>query len=233
MSPRETAWQAARERIAAAARAAGRAPSDVALLAVSKTVAPDAVRAVHALGQRAFGENYVQEAVAKREALADLPDLRWHLIGPLQANKTRVAATTFDCVETVDRVRIATRLAEARDPARGPLDVLVQVNASGEVTKSGVSAPEAVDLARAMASLPGLRLRGIMGIPEPTEDTLRLRAQFDLLREAFEACRAAGLAVDTLSMGMSGDLEMAIAAGATEVRVGTAIFGPRPARLEP
>jgi PLP dependent protein len=229
MSPYENAWQATCARVAAAARAAGRAPSDVQLLAVSKTVAPAAVRMVHALGQRAFGENYVQEAVEKRAALADLSNLTWHLIGPLQSNKARAAAEAFDWVETVDRVKIAERLGGARDPARGPLNVLIQVNASGEVTKSGVSAPESVGLAVAVAAVPGLRLRGVMGIPEPTTDPVRQRGQFALLRQCFDACRAAGLDVDTLSMGMSGDLEAAIAEGATEVRIGTAIFGPRPA----
>jgi len=164
----ETAWQAVRARIAEAARAAARASDEVRLLAVSKTVAPDAVRAVHGLGQRAFGENYVQEAVEKRAALADLPDIVWHLIGPLQSNKARAAAATFDWVESIDRLKIAERLAAARDPARGPLNVLIQVNASAEVTKSGVSAPETVGLALAVNALPGLRLRGIMGIPAPT-----------------------------------------------------------------
>jgi hypothetical protein len=225
----EKAWQGAHARIAAAAHAAGRAPDEVHLLAVSKTVAPDAVRAVHRLGQRAFGENYVQEAMEKRAALADLTDVAWHLIGPLQSNKTRAAAAAFDWVETVDRLKIAERLAAARDPSRGPLNVLVQVNASGEVTKSGVSPPETVGLALAVNGLAGLRLRGIMGIPAPTDDPIRQRRQFALLRECFEAVRAAGLPVDTLSMGMSADLEAAIAEGATEVRVGTAVFGARPA----
>jgi len=229
MVPYETAWQGTLERLAAAARAAGRAPADVRLLAVSKTVAPGAVRQLHALGQRAFGENYVQEAIEKRAALADLP-IEWHLIGPLQSNKARLAAETFDWVETVDRLRIAERLSAAREPGRGPLSVLIQVNASAEVTKSGVSPPEAVALARAVAGLPGLRLRGIMGIPAPEADPARQRAQFGVLRTCFEACRDAGLAVDTLSMGMSADLEVAIAEGATEVRVGTALFGPRPTR---
>ena len=225
----ETAWQAVRARIAEAARAAARASDEVRLLAVSKTVAPDAVRAVHGLGQRAFGENYVQEAVEKRAALADLPDIVWHLIGPLQSNKARAAAATFDWVESIDRLKIAERLAAARDPARGPLNVLIQVNASAEVTKSGVSAPETVGLALAVNALPGLRLRGIMGIPAPTEDPVRQRRQFAMLRECFEAVREAGLDVDTLSMGMSADVEAAIAEGATEVRIGTALFGARPA----
>jgi PLP dependent protein len=227
MVPYESAWQAVHARLAAAARAAGRAPGDVRLLAVSKTVAPAAVRALHALGQRAFGENYVQEGAAKRAALADLPDITWHLIGPLQSNKAKLAAEAFDWVESVDRLRVAERLAAARDPARGLLDVLIQVNASAEVTKSGVSPPAAVALAQSVARLPGLRLRGIMGIPAAAAAPGVQRAQFAVLRGCFEACRTAGLAVDTLSMGMSGDLEAAVAEGATEVRVGTALFGPR------
>ena len=227
MVPYESAWQAVHARLAAAAHAAGRAPEEVRLLAGSKTIAPAAVRALHALGQRAFGENYVQEAAAKRAALGDLAGVAWHLIGPLQSNKARLAAETFDWVETVDRLRIAERLAAARDPARGPLDVLIQVNASAEVTKSGVSPPAAVALAQAVARLPGLRLRGVMGIPAPLAEPGVQRAQFALLRGCFDACRAAGLAVDTLSMGMSADLEAAVAEGSTQVRVGTALFGPR------
>jgi pyridoxal phosphate enzyme (YggS family) len=223
----ETAWQDTLGRLSAATRSAGRELGGVRLLAVSKTVAPEAVRALYALGQRAFGENYVQEAAAKRAALADLRDVTWHLIGPLQSNKARLAAETFDWVETIDRMRTAERLAAARDPARGPLQVLVQVNASAEVTKSGVSPPEAVALAEGVARLPNLRLRGIMGIPAPDPDVERQRAQFAVLRRCYEDCRAAGLDVDTLSMGMSADLETAIAEGATEVRVGTALFGPR------
>jgi len=227
MSPLETAWQGTQDRIARAARAVSRDPSAVRLLAVSKTMPAAAVRAVHALGQRAFGENYVQEAVEKRAALADLADLEWHLIGPLQGNKARLAAETFDWVESVDRLKIAERLAAARPAGRPALDVLVQVNVSGEVTKSGVSPPQAVGLAQAVAGLPRLRLRGIMGIPAPDDDAARQRAAFAALRACFDACRAAGLAVDTLSMGMSADLEAAIAEGSTQVRIGTAIFGPR------
>jgi pyridoxal phosphate enzyme (YggS family) len=224
------AWRATRARIDQAAQAAGRRPEAVRLLAVSKTFAADSVRAVHALGQRAFGENYVQEAVEKQALLADVPGLEWHLIGPLQGNKARLAAQAFDWVESVDRLKVAQRLSAARAPERGVLHVLVQVNVSGEVTKSGVSPTEAVALARAVAALPNLRLRGIMGIPEPTVDVVRQREQFDVLRGCFDACRDDGLAVDTLSMGMSADLERAIAAGATEVRIGTAIFGTRPRR---
>jgi len=227
MSPLESAWQGTQDRIARAARAVSRDPRSVRLLAVSKTMPAAAIRAVHALGQRAFGENYVQEAVEKRALLDDLADLEWHLVGPLQGNKARLAAETFDWVESVDRLKIAERLAAARPSGRPPLDVLVQVNVSGEVTKSGVSPPQVVGLAQAVAALPGLRLRGIMGIPAPDDDPGRQRAAFAALRASFEACQAAGLAVDTLSMGMSADLEAAIAEGSTQVRVGTAIFGPR------
>jgi pyridoxal phosphate enzyme (YggS family) len=227
------AWQATRTRIDAAARHNGRAPGAIRLLAVSKTFPAAAIRAVHALGQRAFGENYVQEAAGKKALLADLPGLEWHLIGPLQSNKARLAAEVFDWVESVDRLKVAERLSAARDPARGALDVLVQVNVSAEVTKSGVSPTKAVALARDVAALPRLRLRGIMGIPEPTADQERQRAQFEALRSCYDACRREGLDVDTLSMGMSADLEAAIAAGATQVRVGTAIFGARPPRAAP
>jgi pyridoxal phosphate enzyme (YggS family) len=227
MGRHEKAWQATRQRIADAARAAHRDPGEIRLLAVSKTFPAAAVRAVHALGQRAFGENYVQEAAAKRAALADLPGIRWHLIGPLQSNKARDAAATFDSVESIDRPRIAERLSAARSPSGPALDVLVQVNASGEATKHGVAPGDALELARYVATLPNLRLRGIMGIPEATDDVDRLRAQFRVLRGCRDACAAAGLAVDTLSMGMTDDLEIAIAEGATEVRVGRAIFGER------
>jgi pyridoxal phosphate enzyme (YggS family) len=226
MEPYAKAWQATRQRIDEALRTAGRVPGSIELVAVSKTFPADAIRAVHALGQRVFGENYVQEAMEKRRRLSDLADIRWHLIGPLQANKARDAAT-FDCVETVDRRKIAERLSSARSTFPTPLDVLVQVNVSGEATKSGVVPGEAVELARYVATLPNLRLRGIMGVPEPTTDVGRLRGQFRQLRACFEACRDAGLPVDTLSMGMSADLDLAIAEGATEVRVGSAIFGPR------
>ncbi|HJU24141.1 MAG TPA: YggS family pyridoxal phosphate-dependent enzyme [Casimicrobiaceae bacterium] len=227
MKPHENAWQATRQRIDRAARSVGRNPESVRLLAVSKTFPADAVRDVHALGQRAFGENYVQEAAAKREALADLGDIVWHLIGPLQSNKARLAAATFDCVETIDRPQIARRLSDAHPASRAPLDVLVQVNASGEATKHGVAPDEALALARYVATLPNLRLRGIMGIPEATGDVERLREQFRTLRGCHDALVDAGLDVDTLSMGMSDDLEIAIAEGATEVRVGRAIFGER------
>jgi pyridoxal phosphate enzyme (YggS family) len=232
MRRHEKAWQATRQRIADAARAAGRSPGDIRLLAVAKTFSADAVRAVHGLGQRAFGENYVQEASAKRAALDDLRDIAWHLIGPLQSNKAREAAATFDWVETVDRERIAERLSSARAAAAVPLNVLVQVNVSGEATKRGVAPAAALDLARYVATLPNLRLRGIMGIPEATGDVERLRLQFRTLRGCQQACIDAGLGVDTLSMGMSDDLELAIAEGSTEVRVGRAIFGERARRQQ-
>jgi hypothetical protein len=227
MSQYANAWQAVRARVAAAARAAGRAPESIALVAVSKTFSAEAVRAVHALGQRAFGENYVQEAAAKRAALAELPGIEWRLIGPLQSNKARLAAEVFDAVETIDRLAIAERLSRARGLASPPLVVLIQVNVSGEASKSGVVPRDAPMLAQAVARLPGLRLRGIMGVPEPTSDVALQRARFRALRDCFDECRAAGTAVDTLSMGMSADLEAAIAEGATEVRVGAAIFGAR------
>ena len=224
----EKAWQVARQRIADAARASGRTPESIRLLAVSKTFPAAAIRALHALGQRAFGENYVQEARAKRDELADL-ELEWHLIGPLQSNKARLAAASFDWIETVDRPQIAERLSAAR-ASLPALDVLVQVNASGEATKSGVAPAAAVALARAVSTLPNLRVRGIMGIPEATADPSVLRGQFRQLKQCYDACIDARLPVDTLSMGMSADLELAIAEGSTEVRVGSAIFGARDAK---
>ena len=226
MEPYEKAWQATRRRIEDAARAAHRPADAVRLLAVSKTFPAAAIRSVHALGQRAFGENYVREAIDKRAALGDLSGVTWHLIGPLQANKARIAAATFDWVETIDRPRIAARLSSARSADEAPLNVLVQVNVSGEATKHGVHPGAALELARYVATLPNLRLRGIMGIPE-TGDLARLRSQFRALRACHDACLTAGLDVDTLSMGMSADLDLAITEGATEVRVGTAIFGAR------
>ena len=218
--------QVVRERIAAAARAAGREPGDIALLAVSKTFAANAVRAAHAAGQRDFGENYVQEAMEKIAALSDLP-LCWHFIGPIQSNKTRAIAEHFDWVHSVDRVKIAQRLAESRPAGREPLDVCLQVNLSGEQSKSGVT-PEGVrPLAEAVRTLPRLRLRGLMAIPEPGGDLSLQRRRFAGLRRLLEQLNAAGFGLDTLSMGMSQDLEAAVLEGATIVRVGTAIFGER------
>lgn len=204
----------------------GRPSGAVRLLAVSKTWPAADVREAARAGQRAFGENYVQEGVAKVAELADL-GLEWHFIGPLQSNKTRVVAEHFDWVHSIDRLKIAERLAEQRPAALPPLSVCLQVNVSGEATKSGV-APDAVeDLARRVAALPGLRLRGLMAIPAPAADFAAQRPPFRRLREIYEQLQAAGLPLDTLSMGMSHDLEAAIAEGATLVRVGTAIFGER------
>jgi len=225
----DKAVQDVKARMARAARGAGRDPSEVTLLAVSKTFPSAAIRAVHATGQRAFGENYVQEGAAKRAELADLPDLELVLIGPLQGNKTREAAAVFDRIESVDRLKIAERLSAQRPADRAPLQVLVQVNISGEATKHGVPAGAAVALARSVAALPRLDFRGFMGIAEPTADVARQRAQFATLARCRDEARAAGLAADTLSMGMTDDMEAAIAAGATEVRIGTAIFGRRTA----
>jgi pyridoxal phosphate enzyme (YggS family) len=212
------------QRIVLAEQLAGREPRSVALLAVSKTFPTEDVRAAHAAGQRMFGENYVQESLTKIEALADLrASLEWHFIGPLQSNKTRPVAENFDWVHSVDRLKIAQRLAEQRPAHLPPLNVCLQVNVSGEASKAGVTPAEAAEAAHAIAALPQLRLRGLMSIPEPA-DTIEEHRQ---LRELFERLRADGLALDTLSMGMSGDLEAAVLEGATIVRIGTAIFGNR------
>ncbi|MEX3966144.1 YggS family pyridoxal phosphate-dependent enzyme [Paraburkholderia sp. EG286B] len=220
--------EAVRERIAAAARNAGRDPQSVELLAVSKTFPAQDVRAAHAAGQRAFGENYVQESVDKIEALADLrASIEWHFIGPLQSNKTRPVAERFDWVHSVDRLKIAERLSAQRPAGMAPLNVCLQVNVSGEASKSGVTPQEAQQVARQIAALPNLRLRGLMSIPEPETSLEAQRAPHRQLRELFEALCAEGLALDTLSMGMSADLEAAVLEGATIVRVGTAIFGAR------
>ena len=221
--------QAVLARIDAAARQSGRDPQDVVLLAVSKTWPAECVRDALAAGQRAFGENYVQEGVDKVAALNDARalGLQWHFIGPLQSNKTRLVAEHFDWVHSIDRLKIAERLAEQRPLSLPPLSVCLQVNVSGEATKSGVSLAEAPALARAIAGLPRLKLRGLMAIPEPLDDFAAQRLPFRRLHELYEQLRADGLALDTLSMGMSHDLEAAIAEGATMVRVGTAIFGER------
>ncbi|MDR0633937.1 MAG: YggS family pyridoxal phosphate-dependent enzyme [Azoarcus sp.] len=213
-------------RIDAAARAVGRDPASVRLLAVSKTLPAAHVRAAFEAGQRAFGENYAQEGAEKAAALAGL-GLEWHFIGPLQSNKTQLVADTFDWVHSIDRLKIAERLSTRRDAARPPLQVCLQVNISGETTKHGVAPEKAPALARAVAALPRLHLRGLMCIPEPGEDRVLLRRRFAALRQLRERLTAEGLALDTLSMGMSHDLETAIAEGATIVRVGTAIFGAR------
>ena len=213
-------------RIARAAEAAGRDAAEVSLLAVSKTWPADSVREAAAAGQRAFGENYVQEGADKVDALAGL-GLEWHFIGPLQSNKTRLVANRFAWVHSIDRLKIAERLSAQRDAHLPPLEVCIQVNVSGEASKSGVAPAELPALAHAVAGLPRLRLRGLMAIPEPTSDVAVQRARFAALRELRDQLNAGGLALDTLSMGMSDDLEAAIAEGSTMVRVGTAIFGSR------
>jgi pyridoxal phosphate enzyme (YggS family) len=219
--------QAVKSRIRRAAEAAGRDPASVALLAVSKTHPPQRVREAREAGQRAFGENYVQEATQKMDALGDAPGLEWHLIGPLQSNKTRVAAERFGWVHTVSSEKVARRLSEQRPDERSPLNVLIQVNISGEPTKAGVDARSILPLAEKLVELKNLRLRGLMAIPEPTKDTALQRSRFSEIRGLLESLNRQGLQLDTLSMGMSDDLESAIAEGATIVRVGTAIFGAR------
>jgi PLP dependent protein len=214
--------QAVKSRIAAAERAAGRNPGAVTLLAVSKTHAPALIRQAVDAGQRAFGENYVQEALDKMAQLAALP-LEWHLVGPLQSNKTRAVAERFDWVHTVDREKVARRLAEQRPAGMAPLNVLIQVNASGEATKSGVAPADVTGLAAAIAGMNKLRLRGLMSIPEPGAP----RSRFREIGELFRRLQGAS-GLDTLSLGMSDDMEAAIAEGSTLVRIGTAIFGARP-----
>ena len=226
MSTIQNNLQAVNARIAAACAASGQARSAVRLVAVSKTFPAAAVREAAAAGQRDFGENYVQEAVEKIRSLSDLP-LVWHFIGPIQSNKTRPIAEAFQWVHSVDRERVANRLSEARPAHLPPLKVCIDVNVSGEASKSGV-APGAVQaLAKHVSALPRLALHGLMAIPEPTPDVRLQRQRFRVLRELKDELGRAGLPLDALSMGMSADLESAIAEGATMVRVGTAIFGER------
>jgi len=228
MATIETKLQQTRARIEAACIAARRPVQSVTLVAVSKTFDADAVRAAAAAGQCEFGENYVAEALAKIAAVDELrPQLHWHLIGPLQSNKTRVVAEAFDWVHTLDRIKIAQRLSEQRPPDLGPLNVCIQVNIGGESSKSGVAPADVASLAHAVAALPRLRLRGLMSIPEPGSDTDVQRRPHRALRQLLQSLVAQGLHLDTLSMGMSADLEAAILEGATIVRVGTAIFGTR------
>ena len=222
--------QQVRARIARACDDARRPVQSVTLLCVSKTFGPEAVREAHAAGERCFGENYVQEGVDKIAALADLRgSIEWHLIGPLQSNKTRIVAEQFDWVHSVDRLKIAQRLAEQRPAQLPPLQVCLQVNISGEASKSGLPPGEVFAVARAVAALPAerVRLRGLMAIPELSGDAGAQRRPHRALRELLHALNASGLALDTLSMGMSADLEAAVAEGATIVRIGTAIFGAR------
>ena len=221
--------QALHERITKAARGAGRDASSVRLLAVSKTFPATVIAEAARAGQRAFGENYVQEAVDKIDALAGSAHqpLEWHFIGPIQSNKTRTIAERFDWVQSVDRLKVAERLCDQRPINLPPLNVLLQVNVSGEATKGGVAPEELGELAAAVARLPRLRLRGVMAIPAPEADVKRQRQAFAMTNALFRQLREQGLDVDVLSIGMSDDLEAAIAEGSTMVRVGTAIFGAR------
>jgi pyridoxal phosphate enzyme (YggS family) len=215
-----------RARIDHAARANDRDPVTVSLLAASKAFGPDRVSEAAAAGQTDFGENYLQEALAKMDALSGLP-LCWHFIGPIQSNKTRPIAERFAWVHSIDRLKIAERLSAQRPQAMPPLQVCLEVNVSAEASKGGVAPADLPKLAHAVAGLPRLRLRGLMAIPAPERDAAAQRAAFRRVRRLFESLRDSGLELDTLSMGMSGDLEAAIAEGATIVRVGTAIFGNR------
>ena len=221
---------ALRERIAAAERRFDRSPGGVALVAVAKTRPARLIREAWEAGQRQFGENFVQEAVEKLDALSDLSGpggIEWHFVGALQANKSRTVAERFDWVHTVDRIRIARRLNDQRPAWLPPLNVCLQVNVSGESSKSGVEIADAVDLASAVAELPRLRLRGLMTIPRPCPGLDEQRAALRPLVDVYERLRGGGLALDTLSMGMTDDLEAAVAEGTTMVRIGTAVFGPR------
>jgi hypothetical protein len=221
------ALQACHSRIASACIDAGRMEKCARLVAVSKTFPAISIREAHAAGQRVFGESYLQEALPKLEQLADLP-LEWHFIGPLQSNKTRQIAARFDWVHSIEREKIAQRLSEQRPAQMPPLNVCIQVNVSGEASKRGVAPEDALALARATAALPNLRLRGFMAIPEASHDAQLQSRRFRRVAELLQAAQAADLDCDTLSMGMSADLEAAIHAGATLVRVGSAIFGTRP-----
>ena len=225
--------QLVQHRIANSAQAAGRDPASITLLAVSKTFDVQAVLAAAQAGQRAFGENYVQEAIDKIAATRDMREhnpelqLEWHFIGPIQSNKTRQIAEHFDWVHSVDRLKIAQRLSEQRPADMPPLQICLQVNVSGEATKSGLEPEALLEIARAVVLLPNIRLRGLMAIPEPTEDVQQQRAAFAKLRFMQNDLQAVGIQTDTLSMGMSADMDAAIAEGATIVRIGTAIFGVR------
>lgn len=223
--------QAVRERIARAAAAAGRDPRGVTLLAVSKTHPAALIEQALAAGQRAFGENYVQEAIEKMDLLRageqSTATLQWHLIGPLQSNKTRIVAARFDWVHSVEGGKVARRLSDQRPAGMAPLNVLIQVNVSGESSKSGVAPADVLSLASAISKLPRLKLRGLMAIPEPTPDAALQRSRFHELKKLLEHLQEQHPGLDTLSMGMSDDMEAAIAEGSTLVRIGTAIFGAR------
>lgn len=217
-----------RQEISRCEQLAVREPGTVTLLAVSKTRKSDELREAYAAGQRLFGENYLQEAQQKMTELADLP-IEWHFIGPIQSNKTRPIAEAFDWVHSVDRLKIAQRLSEQRPSDKGDLNICLQVNISDEANKAGCSETETAALAEQIAALPHLRLRGLMAIPEATDDPTAQRQAFARMRALFEQVRERVPTLDTLSMGMSGDLEAAIVEGSTMVRIGTALFGPRPA----
>ncbi|MSQ21478.1 MAG: YggS family pyridoxal phosphate-dependent enzyme [Betaproteobacteria bacterium] len=226
MNTQQNRLQGVKSRIALAAAAAGRDPRDILLLAVSKTFPAERIRTTFADGQTHFGENYLQEAMEKMDGLADLP-ITWHFIGPIQSNKTRLIAERFGWVHSIERSKIAERLAAQRPLRLPPLQVCIQVNTSGEVSKSGCAPEEVMTLARAVAKMSNLQLRGLMTVPEPTNDLRLQRSRFESLAVLLQQCVTAGVPMDTLSMGMSMDLEQAIAAGATIVRIGTAIFGER------
>ena len=217
---------AVRNRITLAEKKFGRMPGSVRLLAVSKGQPIQKIRSAIAEGQRFFGESYLQEALQKMDELSGM-DLEWHFIGPIQSNKTRSIATHFQWVHSVDRLQIAQRLSDQRPENLPPLNVCIQVNISEEPTKSGIALPDLPDLAKQIAALPRLSLRGLMTIPEPSDNFGQQREAFHRLRQSLEELNSAGLQMDTLSMGMSSDLEAAIAEGATLVRVGTDIFGHR------
>lgn len=223
--------QTVRAQIGAACAQCGRNPDEVALLAVSKTMAADAVRQAYAAGQRQFGENYIQEGVDKVQQLADLDGVVWHMIGPIQSNKTRDVAAHFDWVHSIDRLKIAQRLAEQRPAHLPPLNVCIQVNIDGGINKSGVVPSDALALALQVQALPQLQLRGIMAIPEPTTDLIANSLVFASVKALFFDLKTQCADMDTLSMGMSADMQAAISQGSTMVRVGTAIFGQRPAKV--
>lgn len=226
-----SALQAVKQRIESAALQAGKRPQNIRLLAVSKTFPAEAVRAAFRAGQTAFGESYVQEAVGKISSLADLP-LEWHFIGPLQSNKTRLVAEQFDWVHSVDRAKIADRLSAARPTELPPLQVCLEVNVSGEASKAGVAPQELEALAAHVRTLPHLQLRGLMAIPAATDDIALQKQQFRAVHALLDELNRKNFQLDTLSMGMSNDLEAAIAEGATIVRVGSAIFGTRNAHIK-
>lgn len=223
-------FDAVRQQIHDAAERFGRDPTAIRLLAVSKTQEPDQINALYALGQVAFGENYIQEALAKQ---TDCPaSIEWHCIGPVQSNKSRLVAEHFAWCHTVDSLKLARRLSEQRPQGRTPLNCCIQLHVGGEQSKSGLPAAAVLDLAIAMADMPGLRLRGLMCIPPPEQDETAQRRWFAEARQVYQQLQSGFAGIDTLSMGMSGDMAAAVAEGSTMVRVGTALFGPRPAKTD-